>query len=206
MAKFTEAVVFAGKATFGGQVSGLDYTKLAQRELAVYNVSLLDWRVWNAVGTNLPAAAAADDLGLYGGTFGTDAFHISTGDVKNIASTLMYARGIIQVPAEYVDGETFTLRFYAGCKTTVASVSATLDVEAFLADEGLVDGSDLYTGAAQSINSLVFANKDFNLTPTNITAGAFLDVRIAIAANDSATATAVDPSIGFIQKLCDTRG
>lgn len=188
-------------------VNNFPLTALPQRDLQVYNVSLLHWRVWNAVATNLPAAAAADDLGLYGGTFGTDAFHISTGDVKNVASTLMYARGIVQLPPEYVAGQTVTLRFYAGCKTTVASVSATLDVEVFKHDgEGLVDGSDLYAGAALSINSTTFADKDFNLTATSLSPGDWLDIRIAIAANDSATGTAVDPSIGYIQVLCDTKG
>jgi hypothetical protein len=180
---------------------------LLQRALSPFTIDFTRLRKWDEFHTNLPGTAATDDLALIGTTFGTGSLKVSAGDLKNAGATTRYARFMKELPENYEAGETITLRFYAGMETTVASVSASLDVEAFFTNyEGVVSGSDLCTTAAQSINSLVFADKDFTITPTGLVAGDWLDIRIAVAVNDSATATAVDAAIGRIQLLCDTRG
>jgi hypothetical protein len=90
--------------------------------------------------------------------------------------------------------------------TTVASVSCTVDVECYELDKVGGISADLCTTAATTINSLVFADKAFTITPTTLSAGDVLDVRITIAVNDAATATAVTPTIAGIDLLCDIKG
>jgi hypothetical protein len=106
-----------------------------------------------------------------------------------------------------VAGETVTLRFKAGMITTVANTTATLDCEAFKLQEDPDDaiGSDLVTTAATTMNSLVFANIDFVITPTSLAPGDILDVRITTAVNDGASATAVIAGITSAKLLVDCR-
>jgi hypothetical protein len=91
-------------------------------------------------------------------------------------------------------------------ETTGASASATLDVEVDKSDRAAGLGSDLCATAAQTINSLTFANKDFTITPTGLSAGDVLDVRLTVTVTDSATATAVTASIGAVEFLVDIKG
>lgn len=90
-------------------------------------------------------------------------------------------------------------------ETSVADVSATVDMEAYeLQMDGTIS-SDLCTTAAQSINSLTLANKDFVLTATNLAAGDVLDVRVTIAVNDAASGTAVQGVIDKLILRCDVK-
>lgn len=178
---------------------------LKQEDLTKYPVNLASFYVWDS-GQPLPSTAAADDLSISVGTYGTNTPAISAGDVKNTTTT-RYARLVLTLPPEYVAGETITLRFSAGMLTTVASSSCTLDVEAYLSNrESLVSGTDICATSAQSINSLTFANKDFTITPSGLNPGDQLDIRITVACTDSATATAVKPTIGSVELLCDVKG
>ena len=102
-------------------------------------------------------------------------------------------------------GKTTTLRLIAGMKTTVASSSCTIDAEVYRSDETGGVGSDICATALQSINNLTAASKDFTITPTSLVAGDMLDVRIAIATNDSATGTAVIGRLIAIKLLSDRR-
>lgn len=186
--------------------AAIERSKLEQTTNAVYNVNLTDLRNWNAYATVLGATpATADDLSLVDGTFATGSPLVQTGDVKATSST-QYARFPVNLPAEYDDGETVTLRIRAGAETTVADGSMTLDVEAYEIDGSGGIGSDICATDAQSINSLTYGDKDFTITPSGLVAGDVLDVRIAIAYVDTATATAVIGSISKIQLLCDVRG
>jgi hypothetical protein len=183
----------------------LERAKLAQRVLGADSRPLSDCRTWDARGTNLPTAGASDDLGYVTGTLGTHLPNIQTGDLKNAGATTRYAGIVIPVPEDYETGETLTLRLTAGMMTTVASASATIDAQVYLSTaDGLV-GADICATAAQSINSLTAADKDFSITETGIVAGDMLDVRIAIAVNDSATVTAVIGRLVAIKLLADRR-
>ena len=180
-------------------------TKLAQRVLAESIVPLTQARTWDSVAVNLPAAAASDDLGLVAGTWGTDPARITAGNVRILGATTRRLYLAIPIPANYEDGQTIQLQIRAKMETTVADVSCTIDAEARIGADGAV-GSDLVTTAAQSMNSLSAAAYTFTIDSTGVDPGDLLEVRLSIASNDAATATAVTPAIYSIALLCDTRG
>ena len=84
--------------------------------------------------------------------------------------------------------------------------SATIDIECYKSnrDTGKT-GSDLCATAAQSINSLTFANKDFTITSSSLLPGDWLDIRWTIATNDGATATAVIAALAAAEFLLDVK-
>lgn len=178
---------------------------LRQTPNAAFPVRLDALRVWDAYHTNLPGTAAADDLALLSGTFGTSPPVVSAGDCKALGATTRYARFQVQLPESYESAETITLAISAGMLTTVADVTCTIDVEAFKLDKIGGIGADLCATAAVTINSLVFGTKSFTITPSGMAAGDVLDVRVAVACNDAATATAVTPTIAAITLLADIR-
>lgn len=180
---------------------------LALAELQAFPIPLTDFRVWDAMQTLLPGTPATDDLGLVGGTFGTATPSVRTEDLKAAGATNKYARFLVQLPWEYVAGETVKLRFKAGMITTVANTTATLDCEAYKLQDDPDDaiGSDLVTTSATTMNSTTFADIDFTITPTSLSPGDILDVRITVAINDGATATAVIGGITSAKLLCDAR-
>lgn len=153
------------------------------------------------------APTSTDDLRLVGGTFATGVPSIQTGDLKNAGATTRYARVQVQLPPEYVAGETVSIKVNAGMVTTVASASATIDFEVYKSDRGiLISGSDLCATAAQSINSTTFADLTFNITATSLSPGDILDIKMAIAVNDSATVTSVIGCAGSVELLLDIKG
>jgi hypothetical protein len=180
-------------------------TKLAQRVLAESIVPLTQARTWNAVATNLPAAAASSDLGLVSGTWGTNPVRITAGNVRTIGATTRRLYLAIPIPANYEDGQTIQLQVRAKMETNVADVSCTIDAEAYVGADGVL-GSDLVTTDAQSMNSLSAAAYTFTINATGVDPGDLLEVRLSISSNDAATATAVTPAIYSIALLCDTRG
>lgn len=185
----------------------LERDALSQEDNAVFRVPLEEFRIWDAYATILTGTGNTDDLALVGGTFGTAHPSIQTGDLKAAGATTRYARVVVRLPYTYVAAQTITLRFSAGMLTTVADNSATLDVEAYRQDEDTtLTGSDICATAAQSINSLVFANKDFIITATTLGPGDALDIRIAVAVNDAATGTVVNACVGAVSLLADVKG
>ena len=181
-------------------------SQLIQEPLAEFVIRLTAFRVWDALQTNLPGTSATDDLGLIGGTFGTNSPKLKTYDVKAAGAVTLRARVLVQLPVEYEAGQTVNIRLRCEMETTVADVSATVDVEAYQSNDNGGISADLCATAAQSINSLTDANKDFVITPTTLAPGDWLDVRVTIAVNDAATATAVLATIGNASLLCDIRG
>lgn len=178
---------------------------LRLEEDAVYNVPLSCLRVHDAMATLIPAAAANDDMGYITGTPGTHAPRAQGVDYKT-ASTDEKASFEFELPPEYQAGESVTLRVNAGMVTTVANGTATLDAEVWKDGGTGTVGSDICATNAQSINSLTAANKDFVITPTSLSPGDKLIVRLSFAGSDSGTGTAVIPSINAIKFLLDVRG
>ena len=205
----TGDVSISGSLRLGGTLSPalVKANILALAELQPFPIPLTDFRVWDAMHTVLPGTPVTDDLALIGGTFGTATPSIRTEDLKALGATNKRARVLVQLPWEYAAGESVSLRFVAGMITTVAGTSATLDVEAYKlqADPDDAIGSDLVTTSATTINSLTFANIDFALTPTGLSPGDILEIRITIAVNDGASATAVIAGITSAKLLCDVR-
>lgn len=185
--------------------AAIDRSKLAQDALKPYSVPLTSLVVHDAPQTKLPTSAADDDLAMIAGTFGTDGITVQSSDSK-AADTTQYARFFIPLPAEYDAAQTVTLRISAAMLTTVADVSAVIDVEAFEPDREGGVGSDICGTAFQDMNDLAFADYDFELVNTNLVAGDMLDIRIAVTISDSSTGTAVIACIGAIELLCDVKG
>lgn len=204
--KVTGDLLVVGNITCTGTGPAVARTNLTQENLARHKIPFVDWRVWDAMQTNLPGTGATDDLAFIGGTLGTASPTIQTGDVKAAGAVTRYARCTFNVPHEYVAGETITVRAHAGMKTTVADVSATVDFQVYLSDDEEGIGADLCTTAAQSINSLTDANFDFQITATSVEPGDTLDIRMAVATNDAASATAVIGQVGSVEVLLDVKG
>ncbi len=195
-----------GAMTLLGVITPRTRAELIQENLAVYPIPLTQFRVWDAIATVIPGTSASDDIGISGGTWGTHAAKLTTGDVKT-TTVARYARVQVPLPVEYVAGQTVTLRISAAMETTVADGSATVDAELYVnGRDGTIDGSDLITTAATNINTLSFANRDFQMTCSGLLPGDELDIRLKLAVVDAATATAVIASIGSVQILCDVKG
>lgn len=182
-------------------------SQLKQVTLCEVPIKAFEWVVWDS-GAKL-TTAGNDDLGLVMGTFGTNVATVQAGDVK-AASGTRYALAHVYLPDYYDAGETVQIRLTAGMQTTVADTSCTIDVVAYKVDDDgtpTADG-DLCTTAAQDINSLTAADKDFTLdaTSTSFAAGDIIELRVAIAYNDGATATAVTPTLYKAALLFDARG
>lgn len=186
--------------------AAIQRSKLAQDNLKPYGIPNTAWRVWDSLVALLPATSASDDLGLYPGTWGTTPWLIRSADVKTTTVTLRAACEVV-VPAEYVDGETITLRCRAGFITTICDGAGTIDFEVYAkGGTGAALGSDLCATAATSFKSLTFANYDFTITPTAVVAGDTLQIRMTMSIIDAATATAVIGAVEQVKMLYDVKG
>jgi hypothetical protein len=170
------------------------FVEVSSSSTAEYPFNLLNARVHDALQTVLPGTAANDDMAIITGTPGTDAPTLQGVDFGGTTSDEKCAFEFI-LPQEYRAGEAVTLRVKAGMLTTVADTSCTLDAECWKdAGDGSV-GSDLCATAAQDINSLTMANKDFTITPTGLEPGDRLVIRLSIAGEDSGDAGAMTPEL-----------
>jgi len=184
---------------------------LAVSELAEFRIPLTSFRVFDDMAALLPSAGGNDDLGLVEGTHGTDTPSLQADDHKAEGSAqLNKARVLVQLPWNYVTGNTVKLRFMAGMITTVADQSpgATLDCSVYKQQDDPDDaiGSDLASAAVNdNMNSLTFAEIDFTITATGLTAGDILDVLVWTSVDDDASGTAVIAAISWAKLLCDVR-
>jgi hypothetical protein len=185
--------------------ANIAYTKLAQRVLSSFPLRVEDWRVWNDPRAVLPASAGgSDDLYFDDGTWGTNAWLVKSDDAGGTTVT-QYAARSIAIPFEYEDGETLTIRI--PCAMAVAAdTSATIDLECYASDGDGTLSADLCATAAQAITD-AWANKDFVITPTTLTASMVLFIRITVAITDSGDAAPnIAAQISDAALLCDTRG
>lgn len=180
-------------------------SKLEQRILGIDAIDHQNWRVWDALHTNLPGTPAADDLGLVTGTWGTDAPYIGTGDVK-ASNTTRRAATIVTLPEDYEAAQTVNIVVTAGMKTTTSDGTATVDIEVWRLDEdGTLGAADICATAAQSINNLTAADKTFTITATTLLPGDQLYIRLTVAVNDTATVTAVIGAVYKVEVQSDRR-
>lgn len=174
-------------------------------ELAAHTVDLTSLRVHDALDTNLPSTAANDDMALVTGTPGTNAPTLQGVDFGG-ASTDEKAGFCFPLPLNYASGETITIRCHAGMLTTVSDGTATLDCEVWPDDGDGTVSSDICATAAQDINSLTLADIDFSITPTGLSAGDMLFVRLTFGGSDTGNAGVMIPTITKISVLLDSRG
>lgn len=205
VARYVGDIYVAGNITRTGTGPAVARTDLTQENNVVYKVPLTDLRVWNAMATNLPGTAASDDLGLVHGTFGSASPTIQTSDAKATTVT-QYARFLVNLPHEYVAGQTVTIRAHAGMNTTVSDGTATVDFEVYKSDDEAGVSADLCATAATTINDLTDADVNFTVTATTLEAGDTLDVRMTIAITDASTVTAVIGQVGSIALVLDVKG
>jgi hypothetical protein len=172
-----------------------------------FDLPLHSWVTDGAAPVPL-GTAATTNLGLVGGTFGTNGHSIQSIDEKNNAGAhSAYAVNTFELPPMYGDAGTLQIAVRAGMLTTAASTSAVVDIEAYLLDDdGDPTGSDLCQTAAQSINNLTLATKTFTLDSTSLTAGDKLMIRMTTTVNDTATGTAVIAMIKKTAMLLTTQG
>jgi len=171
--------------------------------LAPHTLPLEDWLIADMsarVGT-----PGTTNLGLVAGTVGSASPTIQTSDGKATTITQVMRRSV-PIPPDYVAGQNLQLRIHVGMLTTVSDGTATIDVSAYKSNEEAGISADLVTTAAQSINSLTAADKDFVITAATLSAGDTLDVKVTIAITDSATGTAVKGIIGATKLLADVQG
>lgn len=199
-------LIVQGNLSVFGTAPTVNRSSLVQDSSQRYKIEPWHWRVWDAMQTLLPGTSAADDLAIIGGTFATGSPSIQTSDMKALGSVTRYARTTFTLPPEYVTGQAVTIRVHAGMLTTVADTTATIDVACYRSDDEAGIGSDLCATAAQSCNSLTLADKDFTITPSSLAPGDTLDIRIASAVNDAATATAVIGVVGAVTVLLPIKG
>jgi hypothetical protein len=180
---------------------------LSQVELACFTIPMDIWRIHDAYATLLTDSPATDDLGLVGGTFGTNAPSLQTDDFGGAHDAHYYARGEVVLPAEYEAGATVTIRLHAGMLTNVADQECTVDLLVYKSDEDATSTGDLCATDAETdnMNSLVFADIDFVITPTTLSPGDLLDVKIDLLADDDGDAGTMIACIGSVQLLCDIR-
>lgn len=186
-------------------VMALQRAKLEQRVLGNQSIPHTAWRKWDDLSTNLPQTPATTYLGMVTGTWGTDAPYLGTGDVKAAGCTRR-AAGLFSLPADYEAAQTVTVRVWAGMKTTVADGTATVGIEVWRIDkDGTLGAANLCATAAQSINNLTAASKDFQITATTLGAGDQLYVRVTVTVTDAATVTAVIAALWQVELLADLR-
>ena len=178
---------------------------LTQDDLAAYDIDFTSMRVHDARQTNLPGTAANDDMAVITGTPGTDAPTLQGVDFGGTTSDEK-AAFTFALPPEYVAGQTITCRIRAAMLTTVADTSITVDLEVWKRDHDGAVGSDICATAAQSINSLTPANKDFTITPTGLAPGDVLEGRVSFAGSDTGNAGVMIPEISRIAMLLDIKG
>lgn len=206
----TDTVRVTGRVTHVNDFQPpIDPGQIAQRTLQEYVVDLTQCRIHDNFGVILPNAGLTDDLGLVGGSFGTNAPSLQTEDLKAAGATLNRAAFTFPLPPEYVTGETVLVRFKAGMITTIADVDATLDIECYSNDEDNSVSADLAAAAvADNMNTLIASvvTIDFAITAGSLSPGTVLNVRLSTSVNDAATGTAVIGVITKISLLCDTQG
>lgn len=186
--------------------AAIDIDKTAQRPNLKYMINPLLWRQPAAMHTPLSNAASGSNLELTTGTFGTGVPTVQTGDVK-ASTTSRSARMLISIPGEWMTGESLSLAAMAGMLTSISDNLATIDFQAYkVGDDSLKSGSDLVNVAAQSINSLSFAQKTFTLDTSTLSPGDWIDLQVTIAVTDAATVTAVKACLAWLKWLCDIRG
>lgn len=186
-------------------LDAIDRASMTQEPAVVCPVPLTSMRVWDALSSLLPASAANDDMGHVTGTPGTDSPTLQGVDFGG-GSTDEKCAFILTLPPEYDPGETITIRLNAGMLTTVSDGTATVDVQCYKFDRAGLAGSDLCATAAQSINSLTLANKDFTITPTGLAPGDQLAVVLAFGGSDTGNLGVMIPVIGAVEVLLDIKG
>ncbi len=175
-----------------GTNSSADFNAvLAGTDSGSLSLPMEQWKVWDAMQTNLPGTAAADDLGLTTGTFLTSAPTIVGVDYGGTTTTA-YARRQVIIPSDYVPTTNATLVVDASM-AVVSDTTAIIDFE--VVDQTDAPSVDVCATAQQSCNVVGTNLLTFTLTGTNFSAGSLLDIRMKHTGSDSGNAA---PNINLV--------
>jgi len=173
-------------------------TDLAQDARQAFDLPLERWKVWDARQTGLAiySSASADDLGIYTGTHGTHAPHLSTGDCKNLTMTGRKAGITFRLPHNYVQAGAVSINVQAGMVTQAAATLATIEFTAYKLSGQLVDtvygtSGQLVLTSATDINDLTWDDYEFALDARGLAPGDVLDIVANIKITDNQNITAV---------------
>ncbi len=177
---------------------------LGQDDLAVYNVKLATLEA-TGTGAQLGASAGTPSgaMGLTIGAHGTNS-PLVVGESASGNSKTNYSRFQFALPAEYVSGETITLRVRAKATGTL-NVTKSLDAQCYVSDGGGGIGSDICATTVQALTTS-FANYDFTITPTSRVAGDMLDIQLVTVADDTGATNNKLIQIGAVELLLDIKG
>lgn len=163
-------------------------------EARAYAIPLNQAKVHDAVKTDIPDTPSNDDLGL-AEAVGSAIVGVQTNGGGTATST-GYATFFFALPAEYVSGGAITVRVRAKV-TALSEVSETVDCEVKKVGDAAV-GSDICATAAQALTA-AYANYDFTVTPTGLAPGDILQIRLALATNDTGGTQNATPSIAKVE-------
>jgi hypothetical protein len=205
---------FSGEITIGeGTITNTNIStsadilrsKLAQDALKPYTIPIHAFRVWDAMATVLPTAAANDDMGIITGTPGTDVPTLQGVDFGGTSTDEKCGFEFV-LPAEYDAANTITLRIRAAMLTTVSDGTATIDANCYASNRDGVASADLVATEAQNMKTLTPANYDFTVTPTGRAAGDRLVFVLTFGGTDTGAAGAMISEISEIELQLDVRG
>jgi len=191
-------------ATLTSTITGFVRSDLVD-EIKYYPIPFTQMRVWDAMQTLLPAAAASDDAGLVTGTPGTHAPTIQGLDPGGTSITSKFAFEF-DIPPEYVAGDSAVIRVSGKCGTTVADGACTVDFNAYLDGRDGTVGADIVATAPYSINSLIAQTSSFTITASTLTPGGKLLVVGTIAANDAGNLGAMIPTLMVVEMGLKVKG
>jgi hypothetical protein len=184
--------------------------QLARRNLQEHVVDLTQCRIHDDFGVILPNAGATDNLGLVGGSFGTNAPSLQTEDHQDNGGALLNKGAFTYaLPPQYVPGRPVLIRFQAGMISNVADQNATLDIECHSNDEDNSVSADLASAAVSNNMNIIIASVktiDFTITAAALSPGSVLNVEFSTSVDDDATSAEVIGCITKISVLCDTQG
>ena len=187
-----------------GTLQSILRTDLLQENLVVHSVPWAHMRTFDAYATPLAAAPDVDDLGLSGGTHGT-ATPMLISTTSSGTTITQKVRFEYTMPAHYIPAGRVYIRLHSRVQVA-AAVSATVDVIAYESNKEAGVSADLCITGATTINSDVWADKDFILTSTALTVGDRLDILVTVALDDTGGANACIANIGSVEVLHDSKG
>ena len=186
----------------GDEIEVLVIHTHAERSAVVHGVSMISGRTWNDLAVNLPAAAAADDMGLVTGTFLTDGPTLQGVDAGGTTET-QKAAFLYELPNGYLPGQSITLRINAEM-AVISDGTATIDAQVV---RQVAPTVDICATAATTINSATAADVDFTITPTNVVVGEILYIVLTMAVTDSGNAAPlINGVLNSISLLLDVKG
>ncbi len=171
---------------------------LVPAEIIETVLRLLDGRVHDAIKTDLPDAAANDDLGL-AEAIGSKMVTIETAGDGTATTTAYALWRFVLDPLSYDAGDPVTVRLRA-LTAVLGEVSDILDVEAKLVGEDGAVGADI-NGTAEKQLTAALADYDFVLAGATLTPGCEVQIRVKMARNDTGGTAAAVMSLSKVSVL-----